>query len=465
MNVSGPTPLSPRLDDPASSFRVHQRFEAEVIQVSGERVTLSVGGVAIVARMTSPEQAAILTQQRKAQFQVQETGPEMRLKLVKGGTAALGASNHAETDPAAGMLRLAGLPADEMNLALARACLQNRVVITKEFIAQMRNTIEQALAPPPGEKGAPAPGGASLAQAAQSAVSWAASGRSLTPATLSLLLQNLPELTSLIASLRAGLAGARSRLSAEDAARLDQALQWLDSLQVELPAQGDLAEKLRRAIANLGRSLEAELAAAGEENQVNEEAHSGLFQLALLSRTLPHAEHAGLLSEIEQFLARLNLQNLRNTPPGLPAGQEHWLGLEIPCALQGNGQQPEQPTAVHLRILKDDTPHDQADGAGKSRFILQAEVAPGRLIEVDLSILGPRIQVYVSTPDAPTLARANQELSGLNDGLEKLGYEVQNSIVGVKESLAGGPGLGAPGSGTPGSGALSPAYRHSDWRA
>lgn len=460
MNVSGPLPIHPRLDDPATDLRLNQRFEAEVLQVAGERVALSVGGVAIVARMTSPEHAAILAQHRRATFQVQETGPEMKLKLISAGKTPGAEGVRVDVDPAVELLRQAGLPADETNLQLAHACLQNRVAITKEFIAQARSVIEQALGSPGQEKsGAPGKSGsASLAQAAQTAVSWAVSGRILTPTALNLLLQELPEITKLVASLRAGLASARGRLAPEDAALLDQAMQWLADLAVDLPPDGDLAEKLQKAVRQMGRSLEAEL--AGEARNIyNEEAHSGLYCLAQLSRRLPSSEHAALQAEIEQLLGRLNQQNLRNLPAPQPGAQEQWLALEIPCSLvkMSGGQNEADPQGnmpVHLRILKKNQREEQSGDQNSSRFIIQAEATPGKVIEVDLSIADGRIQVYVSAPDAEISGRAAAEMDGLSQGLERLGYEVQNTFIGVKEISSSRPTTAAP-----------TAIRHADWRA
>jgi hypothetical protein len=466
MNVSGPTPISPRMDDPAATLRLHQRFEAEVLQVAGERVTLSVAGVSIVARMTSTEQAAILTQHRRATFQVQEAGPEMKLKLVTASSAPGAEGLRIDVDPAVELLRQAGLPPDETNLQLARACLQNHVAITKAFITQTRSVLEQALGPPGQEKGG-APGGAasgsaSLAQAAQTAVSWAATGRALTPATLSLLLQELPDFTNLVASLRSGLASARSRLSPEDAALLDQAIQWLDALAVDLPSDGDLAEKLQKAIRLMGRSLEAEL--AGKGLRPSEEDNSGLYSLAQLSRRLDHGEPAALKAAIEQLLGRLNQQNLRNTPAPQAGAQEQWLALEIPCSLAHTPGSPnsaldQSELPVHLRILKKNQSEDQPDGHSGSRFIIQAEAAPGKVIEVDLSILERRVQVYVSAPDADISGRAAEEMDGLSQGLTRLGYEVQNAVIGVKETPAQRPNTDAQ------RGAVSGPVRHTDWRA
>jgi hypothetical protein len=231
---------------------------------------------------------------------------------------------------------------------------------------------------------------------------------------------------------------------------------------VDLPSDGDLAEKLQKAIRLMGRSLEAEL--AGKGLRPSEEDNSGLYSLAQLSRRLDHGEPAALKAAIEQLLGRLNQQNLRNTPAPQAGAQEQWLALEIPCSLAHTPGSPnsaldQSELPVHLRILKKNQSEDQPDGHCGSRFIIQAEAAPGKVIEVDLSILERRVQVYVSAPDADISGRAAEEMDGLSQGLTRLGYEVQNAVIGVKETPAQRPNTDAQ------RGAVSGPVRHTDWRA
>ena len=452
MNISGPTPIGPRIEDSLAHFRLNQRFEAEVLQVAGEKVALTVSGVAIVARMTSPEQAAILTQHRRALFQVLETGPELRLKLVPPGTGSLG-ETPTLNDPVANLLRMTGLPADEINLHLARACMQNRVVVTKEFIAQMRSCLEQALETLGQEKSAAQASNAALSHAAQTAVGWAASGRPLTPATLALLLQDLPGLPVLLARLRAGLQSAR-QLSPENSARVETTLEWLEAIEVELPEQGSLAAKLHKSIRLMGQSLEHELVAQHED--VDERTQSGLYNLALLRRSLPAGEHAGLVREIDRLLDKLGQQNLYNTAPTQPALREHWIAVELPCMLRRPGETPElTELPIRLRILKDAQTGDAEHSNQASRLIIQAEVNPGKVLEIDLSIQDRQVRVCVTAPDSDVGARAGEHLESYNLALEKLGYNVQDALVGVKDERVERP-VG---------GVLEETKHRADWKA
>src|SRR4030042_5879604 len=70
-------------------LQLNQRFAAEVLNVSGDQVTLMLEGTPFVARLTSADQASALQNQRIANFVVREnTGTLVPLQLIPRGAAA-----------------------------------------------------------------------------------------------------------------------------------------------------------------------------------------------------------------------------------------------------------------------------------------------------------------------------------------------------------------------------------------
>jgi hypothetical protein len=91
MNVTGPAPIAivQRPDEISLGLRLNQRLAAEILKVSGDRVALALEGVRVIAQLTSPEQAAALSERRFAQFIVKDlAGPAITLQLVQPGQPA-----------------------------------------------------------------------------------------------------------------------------------------------------------------------------------------------------------------------------------------------------------------------------------------------------------------------------------------------------------------------------------------
>ena len=197
MNVTGPIPVQhiQRTDESTLAFRVNQRFAADVIQVAGERVTLAVNGVQIVARMATGESAAALTGRRQAQFVVRDmsdSGVLLQLaghpeQVLPGGSvqAAL-----AEIIPA--LLQQAGLPVESSTIAIARALLGRGLPVSPEMMAELQAALDQIVG-----WGEPE---------AQIAAGLRSLGLPLSPEVVALAQSELPALVALLGSLQSELA-------------------------------------------------------------------------------------------------------------------------------------------------------------------------------------------------------------------------------------------------------------------
>lgn len=427
MQIGDPTPLPSRYQD-QTAFRLHQRFEAEVMQVSGERVVLSVAGVPVVARLTSPEQAAILLQQRFANFQVLESGAgEMRVRLLQGAPEKP-AAFVTHDDPVARLLQMLDLPADEVNLALARQAMLKHLPVTSHTLQNLRAVIEQALQAKPDEtQSSPLP---SYAAAIKAAVAWAADGRPLTPEALRLLLKDLPDMGALLTRLAERLAQvARPPAAPEAQQAAQQALAALDGLLLDVPPGEDFPTRLKTVLDQLGRSPDGLL-----QNSPTGEAAGLLPRLAALRVQLSDAA-PGLCEALDGVLDKLRLQALSNTPleaGRLQSGPDSWRQIELPVRLpaQPPDLQP-QPLPVRLRVQR--RPHDPQPAGlpDATRLVFDVEITPGQTMQFDLSITGRQVLLCVQAGSPRLCEAAQAELPQFDDGLEKLGYTLQASSFGV----------------------------------
>ncbi len=421
MNVSGPSPISPvpRPEEAAIALRLNQRFVAEVLQVAGERVLLSVDGVRFVARLVSADQASALLEHRLAQFVVRDTSSStIVLQLVQSEASAPSApSSPQELIP--NLLEQAGLPVNSATTSIARALLSHGFPVTAEGVSQMQEFLARW-----GEWGE---------AEAQAAVALRSLGLPLTPATLALVQSGLPSLEALISDLRAQLrALGRSRLSPPLLERIGQALRILDDLVVTWEeAPSALAERLRRGLTLMGRPLEAQLAEQSGEFPLTLEQvpPRSLLALALIRRDLASEAPQSLLDKLDRLLEGLRLVQFLNTQPEAPPPRGQWLRLDIPLALPHPGQAPEQAPlhTLQLRVAYRSAGEESLDPANTRlilRFKLAAGVCAAEVLQVDISIAGQRLGMSLSASSEKLRHLAEQEMDSLQNALEQLGYHL-----------------------------------------
>ncbi len=422
MNVTGPTPIPPvRPDDPSLALRQNQRFSAEVLQVAGDRVVLSVEGVRFVARLMASDQAAELTERRTAQFVVRDANAStivLQLAHAEQTPTQTGGLSVQALIP--NLLQHAGLPVDEATTNIARALLNSGFPVTPELIEEMRNALQQL--------------GAWGANDAQAAAALKALGLPFTAQSLALVLGSLPPLETLVGNLRKQLqALLRSPPSPRLAEMAQQALGILDELVVAWgPSGAALAEKLRQSVALAGASVENHLARlSGKDAAALHQAgmQRSLLALALLRRELASGGSAAALESLDQFLDGMRLMQFLNTPPEDAPQRGQWLRLDLPLATPSAPQGEAQ--RAQLRVAYRSEGEAARIDPENTRFILRIplESGPwaGEALQVDVSVVNRRVGAVITATKDGLHQAAEAELPTLRQALEAMGYSLRSA--------------------------------------
>jgi len=277
------------------SLQVNQRIAAQVLQVAGDQVLLTLEGVPIVARLTSSDQATTLAEQRTAHFLVKENlGASIRLQLLPvGAEVPQEATSKPLANLAPSLLTMVGLPTDKANTLIAEALLREGLPVTPELVNELRSALSRV-------------SGWGQGQAQQAAV-LKAEGQPVTPETLSLALtqSNSPPLADMVSNLKAKLEQlAKLPLPPKEAEQLQKAISLLVQLQVNWDTpQADLVENLHQALTTLGQPIERELAKFIQAQQQD--------QLPILNT---RGGQVGFERELAKFMQET--AKLLNTPEG-----------------------------------------------------------------------------------------------------------------------------------------------------
>ncbi|GAB4475360.1 MAG: hypothetical protein Kow0088_12130 [Anaerolineales bacterium] len=424
MNVSGPAPIAivQRFDNTDAVLRMNQRIAAEVLQVSGDRVVLSVNGVQLVARLTSSDQAAQLLERRVAQFIVRDLSQSLvTLQLVPHGAES-------ETTPTTlpprlieTLLQQEGLPVNAQTVMIAKALLTSGLSVEAKLVEELYRALQHI--------GKWNEGDALAAALLKSA------GLPVTSATVDLARQQLPSLGEMVQNLQKHLDSLlNGKPSPELAALAKEALNTLAAILLQGDTQAEvLLERLQRAIQSIGRSIERELTDLIRQLQDPDDRLSkGLLGIVLLRRELAKTnQHPALIAEIDRFLEGLRLLQFLNSEPNPTNTQGQWLRLNLPLAGLGFTLPHETPSnsrisQMELRIayLPDESP--PVIDAKQTRFIVRVALDNGS-VAVDVSVAQRKIGVQVTASNQALLERAEHEFPSLKQGVEQLGYQVQSA--------------------------------------
>ncbi|MGB9640211.1 MAG: hypothetical protein ACPL4H_04815 [Anaerolineales bacterium] len=422
MNVTGPAPISivQRYDNTDVVLRMNQRFAAEVLQVTGDRVVLSVNGVQIVARMTSSEQAAQLIERRTAQFVVRDASANIvTLQLLPHGANAENLTNQQINALVKALLQQADLPLTSANITLARALLEHGLPVEASLLNQLNQILEQIAGW--GEK------------EAQIAAAMVEDGLVLSPQLIQAFIQKLPDLGEVLFQLLNDLRKYIAANSENNTPLAQEALSFLQSFMLKLSdPQPDMISQLQRIMRVINHPLENALAELLKNSQAKLGDHIDSGFLSLLSfyhKLVSESNSPRIAQEIEQFIETLRLEQYFNlqSDPNNPKAQ--WYRITIPIQLDNHNSMrnnENHPQQVHLRIayLPDQIPL-QLD-ANHTRFMVQVEMKEG-ILEVDVSLAQHKVGVQVRANDLILLAKAKDEINSLQAGISALGYQIQNT--------------------------------------
>ncbi len=423
MNVSGPAPIAivQRYDNTDLMLRMNQRIAAEVLQVSGDRVVLSMNGVQLVARLTSSDQAAQLLERRVAQFIVRDLNQSLiTLQLVPRGTETEQTPPSLPPRLIQSLLQQAGLPVNFETITIAKVLLASGLSVEAELVEEISRVLQHI--------GKWNEGDALAAALLKSA------GLPITPATVDLARAQLPSLGEMIQTLQKQLESLlNSKQSPELVALAKEVLNTISTILLQGTAEAAvLQERLQLAIQTMGRSIERELADLIRQLQNQEDRLSkGLLGLVLLRRELAKANiQAPLVAEIDRFIEGLRLIQFLNSEPNPTSTQGQWLRLNLPLmgvgqARQGSESPPSYPN-LELRIayLPDESP--PTIDPKQTRFIVRVALDDGS-VAVDVSVAQQKVGLQVTASNQPLLDQAEQELPSLREGIQRLGYQIHAS--------------------------------------
>ncbi len=415
MSLPGPLPLPPiqAQDLTNLSLQVQERITAEVLQVAGERVYLSIDGVQVVARLTSSDQAARLMERRKAKFIVKEhSAREILLQLV-GSSEAEQPSPAGEVALIPELLVRAGLEADPLNKLLAELLLSRGIPIDREVIQAVREFLERYQR--------------TDQQEISTAVAVLIRGLQLSPGAVDLVQDSLPQLAEILESLLQQLRKKASQEKHPLRYYLSQAANQLEAMLI--PAGGpkeEISANLQRALPMLANSIESQLAALIKEarsplDQALEK-RGMLSAAALLGLEKNKQGGAGdLQGLLRTCLNRLRMTQFVNSAASSPDQQPQRLQIELPLVMAQTPREGRPKNAL-LRIHSRQEAHTGKLDAGQIQLKLIIELAAEEVLSIEITIVGKRIQGQVSSSNSRLQQAAEQEIELFKHSLEEEGY-------------------------------------------
>ncbi len=418
MLVNGPLPVSQndqvgKLD---SSFRPNQRVVAEVIHVTGTQVILSVNGTPIVARLTSPEQAIALKEQRLARFIITQADENIiNFKLILPNQAQSTEMAGMRQDLLSRFLADLNLTASDKNGLLIQSMLNHQLPVNSELFNALNAVLTEL--------------GTWDANVADLAAAIKAAGLPLTPESLALAvrasggLENIENLYQLMKEI-----AGREGLPADFRTLLETGMKLLDEARIFAGApRSELAKAIENQILLNGRSLENIIKEQVEsKNPFWPEKSLAVFsRLQNLATTHGEKELSQMLSK---YLDQTHLAQFWNIQPQQAPIAEKWLEFPIFVQIpQPNGGENGEP--AQLRILRNPDQSEEGVDPENTRLVIEMEVSPGKTVQVNLALTGKQMWNDVVVTDEQLLEFARQELPELEQGLQELGYDLtQNNL-------------------------------------
>lgn len=436
MLVNGPLPISPndQVGKTDFTFRPYQRVVAEVLHVTATQAILLVDGTTVVARLTSLEQAAALKDQRMARFIVTQANENtINFKLIQPNQTGSIEMTGLRQDILGRFLAELNLTATGKNLALVQSMLNQRLPLSPELFNELNAVLSQF--------------GDWSSDLADLAATIKAAGLPLTQDSLALAArsgQGVQTFEALLSLMKEALS--RGNLPEGYQSLLETAVRLLNESWANLETpRFELAKGLENQVQMNGRSIEnILLELSGEKTPFWPEK-----SLTVLTRLHTLAESIGdreLAKELSTYLDQARQAQFWNASPNPSQSTEEW--IKVPLYLQMPGPNGEvKGEEANLRIMRDAQQPGEPIDPANTRLVIEMEVAPGQVVQVNLSLTGKQARTDVVVGDEQLLEAANLELPGLEEGMQHLGYAlVQNNLhIGKPELPVGSQPLGNHG--------------------
>lgn len=427
MNIT--TPIQPNTNlvpDRYDQFlKVNQRVAGEVLNVSNEQVVVAINGVQIVAKMTTPEQLAMLMERRYAYFIVKDINEKVvTLQLTNLEQASSPVKTFSPANLGQNILEQLGLPADEGNLAIVQSLINKGIKVTPELIQEFNLVLATK-----SEWGG---------KEAQLAASIKAAGLPLTPGSLSLAEAAVKDLKQNFVNLYAALNDyqASPGVPAGSAQNARALLATLKEIIVESGNQPTVLEaNVKNAMIKLGTSLENEIARLIQPERGvggNAQEPGLLLELANLRGQVSSSR---IRSAIDQFLDGVKWVHFQNVEPEVTVPKGQWTQLDLPIAF--NQQMLRNLNENSVGNLKIRVARDGGDGKAGSinpnytRLVIQVDLNEIDFVKVDLSIVSKQVGAEIIGSNNDICLSASDEISEFQRGLSNLGYTLKTTKVEV----------------------------------
>ena len=418
--INGPTPVTP-IQSPSENnlfLRVNQRVAGEILKVANEQVVLSVQGVQIVARLSTPDQTAVLNDRRFALFVVKDiTDQVVTLQLADTielqPTPSQQSITPGEFVLVDTLLSAANQKVDASNRMIAKGLLDQNMQVTAKTVQVMQNGLQPVQNWGQNE--------------ANLAASLLAIGVPISPESIKLLQKSPAEVTESLSILINQLQqiSSQGKLPPVLQNRVEDVIKVLTQgvVDVELPAE-IMQSKIKDAVNLLGKTIEYELLHSIDEGLSRLD--KGLTNLTSLRYDLAANGFTRLAAEVDRFNDYLRLTALMNSGTHADVNQSQWIKFEIPFHYPvPPGTLPyEDLQNARIKIARDEqTFEDGKVDPHYTRIVIQMDLQQKESIEVDLSIVNKQAGLNISTSSKEATAVAKAEVDSLQQALSDLGYE------------------------------------------
>jgi hypothetical protein len=434
MNVSGLTPIS-LVEKPGGSeiqLRTNQRVSAEVLNVSGDQVELMIRGVRVVGKLLSQEQSAQLADRQTAQFIVRGmVDGELQLQLLgELQTTTLSTQESQWLTLSKNLLHILNLPADDENVLVAKALLQNNLPVTQNLIEQMKTAL-QAL----GQWGE---------NEAEMAAALKAGGFPISDGSLQLALQKLPDFNGNIQELQTAIQQQIQKgTSPEVQQMLQKALDFLGSLRIDMSAQPEqMAEQIKNIITVLGKSFEADIAQLVKNNEkmIDNSGGSNLDLIMNLRNHFIRQHDAATVKLIDTMIGSMRQMQLLNSAQMTDPLDPPWLTVDLPVnagALGSNAKEVQKEfLPTNIKISYQSGQKDKKIDPKDTRLILSFDLDNNEKIKIDISMLGKKMGAWMTVNSEKWKTLVEEESASFSEAMEKLGYELQFTKCNVSHDIS-----------------------------
>ncbi len=414
-------------------LKVNQHIAGEVIKVENEQVVLSIQGVQLVARMTTPEQTANLIEKRFAQFIVKDmSGDILTLQLVdtKPTVNQLTFSTN-NTRLLSKLLVQTGIEDTLSHQLIAQAAIRNGLTISSSLIDDLESTLSNI--PNWGMEHASA------------AATLKANGIIVSAESINLMLNAQKDISGQVLKIIQQLTQALSdrRLPPTLIDLTKTSLQILSQAVVDASLPADiLASKLHNAIILLGKSVENELFETIGDPFKNLSANNlerGLMVLSKLRNELASRGMTSLSGGIDQFNDSIRMMHLYHSSATSESATNQWIRMDVPVTFPMTSpqlpQKSEDPSSASIRIARNPDDDGFSIDPRYTRLVIRVDIDKEDVIEVDFSVVDHAAGITISTSNSQLTTIARSELPSLREDLMHLGYDTKVSQVETETKL------------------------------